>query len=117
MAGNLGWDKAIQQVLQVANGQLHYKEIAEEIQKSGLRNSLGATPANTVNSIINRSINEDPKTPYVRTAAGIYALKSVIANLGQSPSAQVKLEEVKPTGLIHSFGRRCQQIVLVRTLF
>jgi hypothetical protein len=100
----MGWDDAIQKVLASADGQMHYKEIAEEIQKTGLRQKLGATPANTVNSIINRSINEDSDTPYVRTAAGYYSLKNTIAALAQATAPSVKQEETKPTGLIQSFG-------------
>lgn len=101
---DVGWDTAIQSVLSKADGQLHYKEIAEEIQKSGLRKNLGATPANTVNSVINRSINEDPKTAYVRTAPGYYSLQDKIKSLGKALPKAVKQEEVKPTGLIQSFG-------------
>jgi hypothetical protein len=101
---DMGWDKAIKKVLGASDGQMHYKEIAEEIQKSGLRENLGATPANTVNAIINRSINEDADTHYVRTAPGYYALKQVIDALAQAKPKVILTEETKPTGLIQSFG-------------
>ena len=101
---DLGWHEAIQKVLSQANEPLHYKAIAEEIEKLGLRESLGATPANTVNAYINGSINSGTASPYIRTVRGYYALKgaskdSVVGLIGSSEES-----DDTPTGLIQCLG-------------
>ena len=50
MAKELTWKKAINKVLAASAEPLHYKEITEKIISDGLRTSLGATPAATVNA-------------------------------------------------------------------
>lgn len=107
------WDEAIFDVLRSSNEPLHYKIIAEEIEKRDLRENLGATPANTVNTVINRSINFDPDTPYIKTGRGYYAL----ANLTSAqPTLSVDLtseDDEKPTGLIQSLGMYWQRVNVV----
>ena len=59
MVHELTWKEAINQVLaQFPNG-LHYNEIAEKIIDQGLRTSVGATPAATVNAQISASIKHE----------------------------------------------------------
>ena len=58
---SLTWDQAIQSVLREKGRAMHYTEIADEIIKQGLRESVGATPASTVNAIMNNHYPE----PYV----------------------------------------------------
>ncbi len=45
---NLTWQKAVEKVLSESGGAMHYKDIAERIVADGLRDRVGATPANSV---------------------------------------------------------------------
>lgn len=100
---DLGWQEAIQKVLSEAKEPLHYKVIAEEIEKSGLRKNLGATPANTVNSAINTSIKSEVSSPFVRVGKGLYALGRKIV---ESKSKNLEMGDLEdaPTGLIQCLG-------------
>ena len=78
MAGELSWRDAITKVLQEAGSAMHYTDIAEAITSRGLKTTLGATPAATVNSIINVSIQQESKSsPFVRVKRGEYTLRSI----------------------------------------
>ena len=92
MVHELTWKEAINQVLaQFPNG-LHYNEIAEKIIDQGLRTSVGATPAATVNAQISASIkHEGGASLYVRTNKGVFALKS-----GLSPTESAHLAAQSP---------------------
>jgi hypothetical protein len=83
MAKELTWREAIDKVLGSTTTPLHYKEIAEKIISDGLRKSLGATPAATVNAQISSSIKHDNASPYIRVGKGTFTLanKDVIATL------------------------------------
>jgi len=71
MPKELTWKKAINKVLGASSTPLHYSEIAERIISEGLRHSLGATPAATVNAQITNSIkHEGASSPYVRKIKG-----------------------------------------------
>lgn len=70
MAKELTWREAIDKVLGATSSPLHYKEIADKIIADGLRKSVGATPAATVNAQISSSIKHDSASPYVRVAKG-----------------------------------------------
>ena len=59
MPDELTWKKAIDKVLGSSPTPLHYNEITERIISEGLRKSLGATPAATVNAQISASIKHD----------------------------------------------------------
>ena len=72
MAHELTWKEAINQVLGQFPGGLHYNEIAEKIIEQGLRKSVGATPAATVNAQISASIkHEGDASLYVRVNKGV----------------------------------------------
>lgn len=59
---------------------LHYQEITERIIADGLRQSLGVTPAATVNAQISASIKKyGAASPYVRVGKGIFALTDTAA--------------------------------------
>ena len=71
------WGQAIDTVLAASPTALHYKEITERIIAQGLRKSLGATPADTVNSKLAVSIKYNGEnSPYIRVAKGVFALRS-----------------------------------------
>lgn len=73
----LSWKDAAIRILEKSGQALHYKEIAEEVQKQGLRKSLGATPANTLFVSISNSIKGDgEESPFVKTNPGFFMLRS-----------------------------------------
>ena len=75
MPKELTWRKAIDKVLAASGQPMHYKEIAEKIISDGLRTSLGATPAATVNAQIAVSIKKHgDSSPYMRVGKGIFSL-------------------------------------------
>ena len=71
------WRQAIIRVLQEATSPLHYMEITEQILSRDYYHTDGATPAATVNAQIAHSIKHDgQKSPFVRVAKGIFALRN-----------------------------------------
>jgi HB1, ASXL, restriction endonuclease HTH domain len=103
------WEDAIKTVLQSASNPMHYTQIAEEIGERGLRpEGVGATPANTVASILGTSINNDPHSPFNRVAKGIYALKDspTKALLGkvEQPLDEEPGTSSQTTGVVNAFG-------------
>lgn len=92
MAKELTWREAIDKVLGATATPLHYKEIADRIIAEGLRKSVGATPAATVNAQISSSIKHDSASPYIRVAKGTFALSKAT-----SPSATTVKTKLTPT--------------------
>ncbi|MFC3182645.1 HTH domain-containing protein [Cypionkella sinensis] len=87
------WKEAASIVLGKSVQSLHYKTIAEEIEKQKLRKTLGATPANTVFVVINNSIkNEGDESPFIKTSPGMFMLRSVTVG---TPAVQEPLETVE----------------------
>jgi hypothetical protein len=75
MPKEMTWREAIDIVLGASTTPLHYKDITEKIIADGLRRSLGATPAATVNAQISTSIKkEGPNSPYLRVGKGTFTL-------------------------------------------
>lgn len=56
---NMKWPDAIRKVLEDEKKSLHYTEIAELISEKGYRDSVGATPANTVSAHISGDIKKN----------------------------------------------------------
>ena len=110
MPSEMTWRKAIDKVLGESTKPLHYNEITERIIADGLRKNLGATPAATVNAQISSSIkHEHAKSPYVRVAKGVFALKAggvpgVAVPLKLTPDVSESEEEEEQYELISSFG-------------
>lgn len=109
MAKELTWKKAIDKVLATSPQPLHYKEITEKIISDGLRTSLGATPAATVNAQISASIKKlGDGSPYVRVAKGTFTL----AKKAPTSSSTNKPEPLQPDpdeeeeqyAIVSSFG-------------
>lgn len=105
------WKDAIQQILQQFPTGLHYNDIAEKIITAQLRQSVGATPAATVNAQIAASIkHEGMASPYVRVSKGVFALKSSLspaqtAHLAAASSQLVEEDEAQAQApIIHAFG-------------
>jgi|SRR5271165_3704481 len=102
---DMPWQDAIQRVLSEANGALHYAEIAERITSGGLRRSIGATPANTVNAYLNTSLHEGEKSPYLRVGRGEYTLKVAAERNAQVAADTVKdIDQEEEAGALRAFG-------------
>lgn len=103
---NKTWDAAIRRVLETAGEAMHYTQIANAIEEANYREKLGATPANSVNMIINKSINEKGnKSPYLRIGKGMYGLRSELAKSpSKSVAPQIDTNKEKSTGLIQCLG-------------
>lgn len=110
MASELTWRQAIEKVLGATTSPLHYNEITEQIIADGLRKSLGATPAATVNAQISASIKKDGlQSPYVRVAKGTYVLAkptaaSLAATSKLTPTVSVPEESEAQYDIVTSFG-------------
>lgn len=110
MAKELTWREAIDKVLAASATPLHYKEIADRIITNGLRVSVGATPAATVNAQISSSIKHDGASPYVRVAKGTFALGKIalIAMPTEKEKLTPTVEESDETeeqyDIVSSFG-------------
>jgi hypothetical protein len=107
MPPEMTWRKAIEKVLSSSPAPLHYKEITERIIADGLRKSLGATPAATVNAHIAASIkHEGEQSPYLRIAKGIFTLRAGVSDV--QTEARLDAKESEETEeqyeIITSFG-------------
>lgn len=110
MPKELTWKKAINKVLGASSTPLHYSEIAERIISEGLRHSLGATPAATVNAQITNSIkHEGASSPYVRISKGIFTMRNK-GNIGTgiprtvTPEMSELEEKEEQYEIVTSFG-------------
>jgi hypothetical protein len=102
---DMPWDEAIKLVLSQANGPLHYTDIADRIFQQGLRHNVGATPANTVNAIINNSLKEGKNSPYLRLGRGQYTLKVTADENTRAATVTVKnLDQEEEVGALGAFG-------------
>jgi len=111
MAKELTWKKAIDKVLVASSEALHYKDITEKIISDGLRTSLGATPAATVNAQISASIKKlGDKSPYVRVGKGTFTLSKTAAAAPSGKKPDSIQPSVPPEGdeeqyeIVSSFG-------------
>jgi hypothetical protein len=92
MAKEMTWRQAIDKVLASSATPLHYKDITDRIMSQGLRTTVGATPAATVNAQMAASIKHDGEaSPYVRVGKGTFALRS-----GAPPGVAAVLPKLTP---------------------
>ena len=101
---DMPWEDAIQRVLSEADGALHYADIAERIASQGLRRSVGATPANTVNAYLTTSLREGKKSPYLRVGRGEYMLKVAAEKNAQAVTDTVNADQEEEVGALGAFG-------------
>jgi len=100
MARELNWRDAIVKVLQQSGDAMHYTDIADAITGGGLKSTLGATPAATVNSVINVSIDKEGiSSPFIRVKRGEYTLRPLhLTNVASAdPSALTMAVQAQPT--------------------
>ena len=99
----LSWKDAIEQVLEQSGSAMHYTDIAEQIVELGLRTSLGANPAQTVNTVLNNAIREgDRSLAVVKVSRGEFALEKSLA--GQPVSDEGAEEVLEASGVIRALG-------------
>ncbi len=95
----LTWDEATIEVLK-RFGPLHYEDITKKIIEEGLKENVGATPAQSVNSSITSSINfRGEKSPFVRIERGVYGIREK-----GKLHKEVEPEEQEHSSLIAAFG-------------
>ncbi len=82
MSQNYTWKDAIIRILSDAGEAMSTSNIAEQIVDRGLRSSVGATPANSVYSIISTSMR-DADSPFYKAGPGTFGLR-----VQQDPEAQ-----------------------------
>lgn len=105
MAKDRTWEEAISEVLCHADTALHYSEIADQILAAKLKRSVGATPANTVASILSSSLS-GKKSPFLRLGKGLYTVKekSIPTQDLVEENISVKVSENTDTGALRAFG-------------
>ncbi|MDP8974264.1 MAG: winged helix-turn-helix domain-containing protein [Actinomycetota bacterium] len=54
---------------------LHYTDITEIALESGYLVSRGRTPHNTMRARLSVDVRDNPKSPFVQTAPGVYGLQ------------------------------------------
>lgn len=107
MTNEMTWRKAIEKVLSEATGVVHYRDLTEKIIRDGLRQNLGATPADTVSAHLTTAIKkEGASCPFQKVGRGLYIWK---ANIGLSLSGKVEQEDAEEDeeqqyDIITSFG-------------
>ncbi|MFH1966015.1 MAG: winged helix-turn-helix domain-containing protein [Acidobacteriota bacterium] len=108
MRKELTWKQAINRVLDSSPTPLHYKEITEQIISEGLRTTVGATPAATVNAQITGSIkSHGEKSPYIRVAAGTFTLRNRFSSESSDTThmaSEITQSEEEQYEIITSFG-------------
>ncbi len=101
---DMPWMEAILQVMRATGTPMHYTAIADAVAKQGLRESLGATPASTVNAFISGSIATDTHASvFLRVGRGMYALRQP-GQTAPAVASAAEVEAVEETGLINAFG-------------
>lgn len=103
---DMPWRDAIIKILEESNEAMHYKAVAEKVAEDGLRRSVGATPANTVNQLLNNSLREEENTPFMRLGGGYYTLRSKSEQQQEVDEDLLddNIEEEKNTAIINAFG-------------
>lgn len=109
MPKEMTWRNAIDKTLAASATPLHYNQITEQIIAGGLRKSLGATPASTVNAQITNSIKHDgASSPYIRVSKGIFALRTETTGPTVAPKLTPKVAESEESEeqyeVVTSFG-------------
>ena len=72
---------AAREVLREVGHPLHYTDITEIALESGYLESSGRTPHNTMRARLSVDVRDNPGTPFVQTAPGVYGLKSAFGPL------------------------------------
>ena len=71
----LDFKSAAGEILREAGRPLHYADITEIALEQGYLDSAGATPQNTMRARLSTDVRDNPESPFVRTAPGIFGLR------------------------------------------
>jgi hypothetical protein len=74
----VNFKSAAREVLREVGHPLHYTDITEIALQSGYLRSTGRTPQNTMRARLSVDVRDNPETPFVQTASGVYGLKEGI---------------------------------------
>jgi hypothetical protein len=69
---------AAREVLREVGHPLHYTDITIFALESGYLKSAGRTPQNTMRARLSVDVRDNPETPFVQTAPGVYGLKETL---------------------------------------
>ena len=72
----LDFKAAAREVLREVGHPLHYTDITEIALESGYLVSCGRTPHNTMRARLSVDVRDNPESPFVQTAPGVYGLAS-----------------------------------------
>lgn len=67
---------AAREVLREVGHPIHYADITEMALASGYLQSAGRTPQNTMRARLSVDVRDNPESPFVQTAPGVYGLKA-----------------------------------------
>jgi len=73
----MGFKPAASAVLREVGHPLHYGDITELALESGYLASAGRTPQNTMRARLSVDVRDNPETPFVQTAPGVYGLRGM----------------------------------------
>lgn len=77
MSAPMDFKAAAREVLREVGHPLHYGDITELALESGYLASAGRTPQNTMRARLSVDVRDNPQTPFVQRAPGIYGLKEM----------------------------------------
>lgn len=66
---------AAREVLEEVGHPLHYTDITEIALQSDYLQSTGRTPQNTMRARLSVDVRDNPDTPFVQVAPGVYGLR------------------------------------------
>jgi len=102
------WHEAIKTVLAKSSEPLNAAEITERIVSQDLRESFGATPADSVGAAVSTSIkNERENSPYRRVGRGLFVIAD--SYIDNSTRLQQMQEGSDDRQAIAAFGMYWQQ--------
>jgi hypothetical protein len=73
----LGFKRAAEEVLREVGRPLHYTDITELALEAGYLKTRGRTPHNTMRARLSVDVRDNPESPFVQTAPGVYGLRSM----------------------------------------
>lgn len=71
----MDFKEAARVVLGEVGHPLHYGDITEIALESGYLESTGRTPQNTMRARLSVDVRDNPDSPFVQTAPGVYRLR------------------------------------------
>lgn len=99
--GEMTWQAAITKVLGDAGTALHYAEIAERIVTSSLRKNVGATPSNTVYSVL-----AGKKSVFEKVAPATFRIRGTSDSIDGEDDSDSDTEPARPIMALGMFWER-----------